>query len=69
MINVLNYMLLDLLFVLLFKYFGRFLSDFTGMAFRSGCSTGKVTHNYAIWISSVPDFAFNLGSTKEMRGR
>ncbi|RZB82102.1 Protein ABCI12, chloroplastic isoform B [Glycine soja] len=45
------------------------LSDFTGMAFRSGCSTGKVTHNYAIWISSVPDFAFNLGSTKEMRGR
>ncbi|KAG4960187.1 hypothetical protein JHK87_036820 [Glycine soja] len=40
-----------------------------GMAFRSGCSTGKVTHNYAIWISSVPDFAFNLGSTKEMRGR
>ena len=28
LINVLTYMLLDLLFVLLFKYFGRFLSDF-----------------------------------------
>ncbi|KAG5104930.1 hypothetical protein JHK82_041900 [Glycine max] len=35
------------------------------MAFSSGCSTGKVTHNYEICISSVPDFAFNLGSTKK----
>ncbi|KAJ1428797.1 ABC/ECF transporter, transmembrane component [Sesbania bispinosa] len=35
------------------------------MAFSSGCSTGKVTYNYAIWISNILDFDFNLGSTKK----
>ncbi|KAI5447345.1 hypothetical protein KIW84_014984 [Lathyrus oleraceus] len=35
------------------------------MAFRSGCSTDKVAYNYAIWISSILDFAFSLDSTKK----
>ncbi|KAF1895505.1 hypothetical protein Lal_00044156 [Lupinus albus] len=40
------------------------LSDVTGMAFSSGCSTGTVTYNNAIWISNILDFAFNFDSTK-----